>query len=356
MKIKDIKNIINNLEIINSDKKFAYINPHYIYDEKLNKLTIDVSLPLDIFRADLIQSIFLALNKKIPLNNIKLNSKIITHKVKQGLNTVKGVKNVIAIASGKGGVGKSAITSSLAIAMNKLGAKVGILDGDIYGPSQPLIFGLRNNKPPKQENNKFIPITTKLGIQINSIGFLVNEKQAVIWRGPLANQALQQLFFLTNWDVDYLFIDLPPGTGDIQLTLSQKIPITGSVIVTTPQDVALLDVRKSISMFEKVGVPIIGIVENMSTYICSKCGFEEHIFGEKGGSILSKESGYSLLLELPLSINIRKSMDKGDIDVLFKDNILNNKFTQSAWDIALYLSSLPKDYSGVFSKINIKKE
>lgn len=355
MDIKIINNIINNLIIPNSDKKLYDIKPNCIYNNKLNRLTINVSIPIDMFATDLKQSIFLSLGKKIPLENIQLNKNIITYKVKQGINTLPGVKNVIVIGSGKGGVGKSTITSCLAIAMNKLGAKVGVLDADIYGPSQPLMFNLKGKKP-LQQNQKFIPLTTVTGIQINSIGFLIDENQAIIWRGPLANQALQQLFFLTNWDVDYLFVDLPPGTGDIQLTLAQKIPITGAVIITTPQDVALLDVKKSIAMFQKVDIPIIGIIENMSTYICNNCGFEENIFGTGGGEALAQEMKIALLSQLPLSLKIRQAMDFGSPEILFADKILYDIYIKIAWNISLYLSSLSKDYSSVFSKFGIKKE
>lgn len=224
---------------------------------------------------------------------------------------VNGVKNIIAVASGKGGVGKSTTAVNLALALAKEGARVGVLDADIYGPSQPAMLGVDGQRPEIKEGNRIIPIDT-LGLQLISMGNLVNEKTPMIWRGPMVSGALQQLLMNTDWDsVDYLVIDMPPGTGDIPLTLSQKVPVTGSVIVTTPQDIALADAKKGIEMFSKVSIPVFGVVENMAVHVCSQCGHEEHIFGRKGGEYLAEQYGVPKLGSLPLALSICEQTDKG---------------------------------------------
>ena len=224
---------------------------------------------------------------------------------------LKGVKNVIAVTSAKGGVGKSTTSVNLALALSKSGAKVGLLDADVYGPSVPMMLGKIDAKPEVRENKWMIPIESH-GIFTHSIGYLVSQDEAAIWRGPMASKALAQLVNETLWpDLDYLVIDMPPGTGDIQLTLSQQIPVTGAVVVTTPQDLALADARKGVAMFEKVDVPVIGIVENMSYHICSSCGEKEHIFGQGGGEAMSKEYGLDILAQIPLHIDMRQDIDAG---------------------------------------------
>ena len=228
-----------------------------------------------------------------------------------GKKPIEGVKNVIAVASGKGGVGKSTTTVNLALAMAALGAKVGILDADIYGPSQPQMLGVADKRPEIRDQKVMLPIIGH-GIQSMSMGFLLSEKTPAVWRGPMATGALNQLIFQTAWDdVDYLFVDMPPGTGDIQLSLSQQVPVTGAVVVTTPQDIALLDAQKAIEMFTKVNVPILGVVENMAVHHCSQCGHEEHIFGEGGGERIAQDYGAPLLGALPLALDIRKDADGG---------------------------------------------
>ncbi|KAA1172840.1 iron-sulfur cluster carrier protein ApbC [Marinobacter salinexigens] len=223
---------------------------------------------------------------------------------------VPGVKHLIAVASGKGGVGKSTTATNLALALTQQGARVGMLDADLYGPSQPRMLGLEGT--PESPDGKTLEPMVRHGIQTMSIGFLVDEASPVIWRGPMITQALTKLVYGTNWDdLDYLIVDMPPGTGDIHLTMAQKIPVTGAVIVTTPQDVALLDARKGLKMFEKVNVPVLGIIENMSTHICSHCGHEEHIFGEGGARKMAREANSELLGELPLDIRIRLGADAG---------------------------------------------
>jgi mrp/NBP35 ATP-binding protein len=287
--------------------------------------------------------------------HLSIDTEITTHKVQPGVATIKGVKNIIAVASGKGGVGKSTTTANLATAMARMGARVGVLDADLYGPSQPTMLGVQDRKP-DQQNKKLIPVEADSGIQVMSIGFLVDTDQAVVWRGPMVSQALQQLMFQSEWDeVDYLFIDLPPGTGDIQLTLSQKIPVTGSVVVTTPQDIALIDARKAVDMFHKVNIPIFGVLENMSVYICSNCGHAEAVFGSEGGKNLAGRLNVPLLGQLPLSLPVREAMDDGEAKQLFDDHPAIAKiYTDAAFQIALTIADKGKDFSSRFPKIVIE--
>src|SRR5467141_2122844 len=242
--------------------------------------------------------------------SVTVSSRVVPHAVQRGVKLVPGIKNIIAVASGKGGVGKSTTAVNLALALAAEGASVGVLDADIYGPSQPMMLGIAGR--PESKDGKTLEPMMGHGIQAISIGFLIDIDTPMVWRGPMVTQALEQLLKDTRWkDVDYLIVDMPPGTGDIQLTLSQKVPVTGVVIVTTPQDIALIDARKGLKMFEKVGIPILGIVENMSTHICSQCGHEEHIFGQGGAQRMCEEYGTELLGALPLDIAIREHADSG---------------------------------------------
>src|SRR5881296_2646896 len=244
------------------------------------------------------------------VNAVSVTSKIVSHTVQRGVKLLPGVKNIVAVASGKGGVGKSTTAVNLALALAAEGASVGVLDADIYGPSQPMMLGITGR--PESKDGKTLEPMMGHGIQAISIGFLIDIDTPMVWRGPMVTQALEQLLKDTRWkDVDYLIVDMPPGTGDIQLTLAQKVPVTGVVIVTTPQDIALIDARKGLKMFEKVGIPILGIVENMSTHICSQCGHEEHIFGQGGAERMCREYGTELLGSLPLDIAIREQADSG---------------------------------------------
>ncbi len=246
---------------------------------------------------------------------VNVLSKIVAHSVQKGLKRIDGVRNIIAVASGKGGVGKSTTAANLALALAAEGARVGLLDADIYGPSQPTMMGV-SGQPESPDGKSMLPMKAH-GLQIMSIGFLIDQETPMVWRGPMVTQALQQLLNDTRWDdLDYLVIDLPPGTGDTQLTLAQKVPVTGAVIVTTPQDIALLDARKGLKMFEKVGIPILGIVENMSTHICSKCGHEEHVFGAGGAQRMATDCEIDVLGSLPLDIGIRESTDTGTPSVV----------------------------------------
>ena len=311
--------------------------------------------PVVHLQAALLEAIAAATGYAAANIQLHIDSNIAVHKVQQGVNTIAGVKNIIAVASGKGGVGKSTTTTNLAIALSKMGARVGVLDADIYGPSQPTMLGVADLKP-EQRDGKFIPVVSESGIQTMSIGFMIDTDQAVVWRGPMVSQALQQLLFQSQWDdVDYLFIDLPPGTGDIQLTLSQKIPVTASVIVTTPQDIALLDARKAVDMFAKVNIPILGIVENMAMHVCSNCGHAEAIFGSDGGKALADKLNVPLLAQLPLSLPIRVAMDAGQGAALHsKETAIADLYQQAAWQVALKVADMGRDFSGRFPKIVVE--
>ena len=288
--------------------------------------------------------------------SVNLTMKIVSHAVQRGVQLLPKVKNIIAVASGKGGVGKSTTTVNLALALAAEGAKVGILDADIYGPSQPMMMGIEG-KPESLDGKTMEPLEN-YGVQVISIGFLVDKDEAMIWRGPMATQALEQLLRQTNWkDLDYLIVDMPPGTGDIQLTLSQRVPMTGAVIVTTPQDIALLDARKGIKMFEKVGVPILGIVENMAVYCCPNCGHIEHIFGADGGKRMAAEYGMDYLGALPLNMGIRVQADSGKPTVVAEpDSEIAGIYKTVARQVAIKIARQAKDFSSKFPSIKISKD
>lgn len=285
---------------------------------------------------------------------INVTHKIIAHSVQQGVKRLSTVKNIIAVASGKGGVGKSTTSVNLALALASEGATVGLLDADIYGPSQPRMMGLSGQ--PESIDGKSLEPMENYGVQTMSIGFLIDEETPMIWRGPMVTQALEQLLNDTNWrDLDYLIVDLPPGTGDTQLTLAQKVPVSGAIIVTTPQDIALLDARKGLKMFEKVEVPILGIVENMSTHICSNCGYEEHIFGQGGGQAMATEADLTLLGSLPLEMGIRLQADSGKPTVVSEpEGRIAEAYREIARKASARLSRQAKDYSAKFPNIVIQ--
>jgi ATP-binding protein involved in chromosome partitioning len=281
------------------------------------------------------------------VTNVSANvfQKIVSHSVQRGVKTLPGVKNIIAVASGKGGVGKSTTAVNLALALAAEGANVGMLDADIYGPSQPTMLGITGR--PESRDGKTLEPMEGHGIQASSIGFMIDLDTPMVWRGPMVTQALEQLLRDTNWrDLDYLVIDMPPGTGDIHLTLAQKIPVTGAVIVTTPQDIALLDARKGLKMFEKVGIPILGIVENMAMHVCSKCGHIEHIFGQGGGERMSKEYDVEYLGGLPLDIRIREQADSGKPTVVADpDGQVAAIYRQIARRVAVKIAEKARDMS-----------
>lgn len=301
--------------------------------------------------ADTIQSALAAAG--VANADVQVETQIAAHAVQKSVKRKDGIKNIIAVASGKGGVGKSTTAVNIALALKADGAKVGMLDADIYGPSQPRMLGIHGQ--PVSEDGKTLQPMENHGIKAMSIGFLIEEDTPMIWRGPMVTQALEQLLNDTQWgDLDYLVIDLPPGTGDVQLTLSQKIPVSGAIIVTTPQDIALLDARKGLKMFEKVEVPILGIVENMSMHICSNCGTVEHIFGEGGGQRMAEQYGVNYLGGLPLDIKIREQVDNGNPTVVADPD---GKVAQIYKDIArkasARLAQKAKDYSTKFPTIKI---
>ena len=307
------------------EKVKTYIDPYMEKDlistkavkgVKINggKVTVDVVMgfPIDGYKAELSEKLKGLIEDLdgVSAASINISHKIDAHAVQKGVEHIKGVKNIIAIASGKGGVGKSTTSVNLALALSAEGATVGILDADIYGPSQPRMLGV-SGQPDSKDGRSLEPMNS-YHIQSMSIGYLIDEETPMIWRGPMVTQALEQLLNDTQWkDLDYLIIDLPPGTGDTQLTLAQKVPVTGAVIVTTPQDIALLDARKGLKMFQKVEVPVLGIIENMSIHICSNCGHEEHIFGQGGGAKMSEDYDIDMLGSLPLDMSIRVGTDEG---------------------------------------------
>ncbi len=304
------------------------------------------------------KSLIAAAKSVAGVDNVSVNVsvKIASHSVQRGVQLLPNVKNIIAVASGKGGVGKSTTAVNLALALAAEGASVGLLDADIYGPSQPMMMGIEGR--PESVDGKNMEPMENFGIQVMSIGFLVAQDEAMIWRGPMATQALEQLLRQTNWrDLDYLIVDMPPGTGDIQLTLSQRVPMTGAVIVTTPQDIALLDAKKGIKMFEKVGVPILGIVENMAVHICSNCGHTEHIFGEDGGKKMAVDYKMDYLGALPLDMQIRLQADNGRPTVVADpDGDVAGIYKAIARKMAITVAAKAKDFSARFPTIKISKD
>ena len=319
---------------------------------------VELGYPAKSQIAGLRKALIAAARTVAGVENVSANlaTKVIAHSVQRGVALLPNVKNIVAVASGKGGVGKSTTTVNLALALAAEGARVGILDADIYGPSQPRMMGIEG-RPESVDGQTMEPLEN-YGLQVMSIGFLVDKDEAMIWRGPMATQALDQLLRQTNWkELDYLLVDMPPGTGDIQLTLSQKVPLTGAVIVTTPQDIALLDARKGIKMFEKVGVPILGIVENMAVYCCPNCGHTEHIFGADGGKNMAAEYGMDYLGALPLNMQIRIQADSGKPTVVADpEGEVAGIYKSVARQVAIKIAQRAKDFSSKFPSIKISKD
>jgi ATP-binding protein involved in chromosome partitioning len=319
---------------------------------------ITLGFPTARHRYRLARALEAHLREVLPALNdldIEVHDDVRSHAVQSNLKPIGAVSNIIAVASAKGGVGKSTTAANLALALASEGARVGLLDADIYGPSQPRMLGLRGRQPTSPDGKHLDPLRAH-GIVAMSIGFLVDEAQPMVWRGPMVTQALNQLIADTNWgELDYLLVDMPPGTGDTQLTMGQRVPLSGAIIVTTPQDIALMDARKGLKMFEKINVNVLGVVENMSTHVCSNCGHEEHIFGAGGGASLAEESHVPFLGSLPLDIRIREQADGGAPTVIADpDGALAEDYRRVALRAAARLSAAPRDYSRRFPNIVVE--
>jgi ATP-binding protein involved in chromosome partitioning len=318
---------------------------------------IELGLPASGLHDALLAEVARVLREQagVEQSDISISMKIAAHGVQHNLQPLNNVKNIIAVASGKGGVGKSTTAVNLALALVKEGASAGVLDADIYGPSIPLMLGIAGAKPTSDDGQSMNPLKAH-GLQVMSIGFLIDADQPMVWRGPMVTQALNQLLQQTRWTaLDYLIVDMPPGTGDIQLTLTQRVPVSGAVIVTTPQDIALLDARKGLQMFRKVSVPVLGVVENMSTHICTQCGHEEPLFGSGGGERMAAEYDIELLGTLPLDLRIRQQTDGGKPSVIAEpDEAPALAYRDTARRMAAKLATLGKDYSRHFPKIVVE--
>lgn len=283
--------------------------------------------------------------------------KVEARQVQANIEPVAGVTNIVAVGSGKGGVGKSTTSANLALALASEGAKVGVLDADIYGPSMPTLFGLVGKMPHSVDGKTMEPLVG-YDVKVNSIGFLVEADSPMIWRGPVVTGSLMQLLTETNWgSLDYLIVDLPPGTGDTQLTMAQKIPVSGAVIVTTPQDLAMIDARKGLKMFEKVNIPVLGIVENMALHVCSQCGHVEPVFGQGGGAKMAQDFSVPLLASLPLDIHIREQADAGRPSVVAEpDGEISQHYRKLAYQVGAALANRPKSFANKFGKIEVKSQ
>ncbi|MDJ0812567.1 MAG: iron-sulfur cluster carrier protein ApbC [Woeseiaceae bacterium] len=325
--------------------------------ETTAKATIQLGFPAASRHEEYRDAIAAALRQETGIDDVQvdLSTRIIAHGVQRNLKPMEGVRNIIAVASGKGGVGKSTVSVNLALALASDGASVGLLDADIYGPSVPQMLGLGGSQPNSDDGKTMQPLEAH-GVQAMSIGFLVDADQPMIWRGPMVTSALQQLLHQTNWsDLDYLIIDMPPGTGDIQLTLSQQVPVSGAVIVTTPQNIATLDARKGLAMFKKVAVPVLGVIENMSTHVCSSCGHEEPIFGTGGGAQMAQDYDVGLLGQLPLDAAIREQTDSGRPTVAAApDSAAAAAYRNAAQHMAAEQAAQGRDYSSKFPNIVVE--
>jgi ATP-binding protein involved in chromosome partitioning len=346
-------------QISNPDTGQDWVSAKYVKNLRLvgEVVTLDIELPypaksqVAAWREQAL-AVLRPLGVREVLAHVTFN--IVAHAVQPGVKLLPTVKNIIAVASGKGGVGKSTTTANLALALASEGARVGVLDADIYGPSQPLMFGLQGQQPRVIDGKAVVPLQN-YGVQVNSIGFMLDPDQPVVWRGPLVVQALTQLLEQTLWDdLDYLLVDMPPGTGDVPLTLAQKVPVTGAVIVTTPQDLALLDARRGYKMFDKVGIATLGIIENMALHVCSQCGHAEAIFGSGGGQRLAEQYGLSLLGSLPLALSIREQADAGRPTVVAQPHsAAAQSYQHIARQLALAVARKAKDYSAKMPRITI---
>lgn len=321
------------------------------------RVTLELGYPVDRYREELGAHVGALVREATGVDrvDVEVTWAVSARQVQAALKPLENVRNIIAVASAKGGVGKSTMAANLALALADEGARVGLLDADIYGPSQPRMMGVSGRRPDSPDGKTITPLEN-YGVQVMSIGFLIEEESPMVWRGPMVTQALTQLLTETRWDaLDYLIIDMPPGTGDIQLTLSQQVPVAGAVIVTTPQDIATLDARKGLQMFRKVNVPVLGIVENMSMYTCSNCGHQEHIFGSGGGERISRDYGVPMLGSLPLDLRIREHADNGRPTVVADpDGDVAGLYRQIAVRMAAKLSMQATDFTHKMPKIVIK--
>jgi len=319
--------------------------------------TVELGFPCKTAHASIRTQLADALRAECGASNvdIKLETRIIRHAVQGNLKPLKAVKNIIAVASGKGGVGKSTVSANIALALAAEGAAVGVLDADIYGPSQPHMMGIVGDQPVSEDGKTMLPLRAH-GLQLMSIGALVDPDQPMVWRGPMVTSALSQLTHQTQWqDLDYLIVDMPPGTGDIQLTLAQQVPVSGVVIVTTPQNIAAIDARKGLAMFRKVSISVLGVIENMSTHICSKCGHEETIFGEGGARKISEDFDVQLLGQLPLSAKVREQTDSGSPTMIASPDSAEAKaYREAAWRIGAAQAAERTDHSSKFGNIVVE--
>jgi len=322
------------------------------------KARIELGFPCKSAHEAIRQQLSEALSTESAVNQVEIaiETGIVRHAVQRNLQPIEGVRNIIAVASGKGGVGKSTVSANIALALSREGASVGILDADIYGPSQPHMMGIVGQQPVSEDGKTMLPLEAH-GLQVMSIGALVDPDQPMVWRGPMVTSALGQLANQTRWqDLDYLIVDMPPGTGDIQLTLAQQIPVSGSVIVTTPQNIATLDARKGLAMFRKVSIPVLGVVENMSTHVCSACGHEDAIFGAGGAEKMTADFDVRLLGQLPLDARIREQTDSGNPTVVAEpDSAIARSYVETAWRIGAAQAAERRDRSSMFGKIVVEE-
>ena len=355
----DADNALNSIKITAVDKELGEIAKIRDFEHSEGRLSakIEFAMPLEREFASIRESIETTLTEQDGMDDvsIELSTRIDAHGVQANLKPLGGVKNLIAVASGKGGVGKSTVAVNLALALAADGARTGLLDADIYGPSQPHMVGLAGERPISEDGKSMEPLEA-LGLEVMSIGFLVDQDQPMVWRGPMVTSALNQLLTQTNWgDLDYLIVDMPPGTGDIQLTLSQQVPVTGAVIVTTPQDIAAIDARKGLAMFRKVSIPVLGVIENMSTWICPSCGQEEAIFGSGGAGQIADDFEVDILGRLPLDASIRAQTDAGEPTVYSDpDSKAADAYRAAARRMSAALSLKRKDYSSKFPNIVVE--
>ena len=355
----DVNKFLKSIEIPEIGRTIAEVGK--ILDLAVNETRvqaqIELGLPLEREFKSLAEAIAaqVATETGITEVDVSLSTNIVAHGVQRNLKPLASVKNVIAVASGKGGVGKSTVAVNLALALASDGASVGMLDADIYGPSQPHMLGLVGARPVSEDGKSMRPLEAR-GLQVMSIGFLIDPDQPMVWRGPMVTSALHQLLHQTTWQgLDYLVVDMPPGTGDIQLTLSQQVPVSGAVIVTTPQDIAAIDARKGLAMFNKVSIPVLGVIENMSTHVCSSCGHEEAIFGAGGADKMAEDFDVTLLGRLPLDASIGEQTDAGKPTVVSDpDSMVADAYRQAARRMAAALAIRGKDYAAKFPKIVVE--